>query len=281
MELPKLVTYAETNLPTPEEMRRRWCFGLPLATDNGDLMEDEDIQAYIEAAASEMERRLGIPLKPTIIICNGESRGYFIDEEYDREEPPYDYDAKSWMNYGFLQLRERPVIKLLEYKLVLPNNQVIMDFMARPEWLKLYKKNGQVHMVPYAGDPSIFNMAGGTLTGYPFITGAIQGNIPQMIYVSYVAGYEQDKIPKDIRNAVAKMAAIDLLGVAGDAVMVGIANLSTSIDGLSESVGLTASASYSTYGAHIEQFKKEIEAFFDPKGADPRGTERGITMIGL
>jgi hypothetical protein len=277
--LPKLTKYAETNLPTPDEIRTRWCAGIELTDEFGDGLEDEDLQNMIDAKATEVERRLGIPLKPTVIVAEAEARGLVEGEDYDREEPPYDYDARAWVQYGFQQLRERPVLKLLEYKLVLPNGQIIMDFLERPEWLKLYKRNGQVHIVPYAGDPSIFNMAGGTLTGYPFITGAIQGNVPQMLYISYVAGYGLGKIPTDIRNIVAKMVAVDALGITGNARQRGITNASTSIDGLSESYGTTASATATLFQAQMKNFQDAVDAFFDPKGADARGTERGITMV--
>jgi hypothetical protein len=148
--------------------------------------------------------------------------------------------------------------------------------------VKLNKSAGQLRIVPYAGDPSLFNMAGGTLAGYPFIAGAMSGSIPQMLYVSYTAGYGVDKLPKDIRNAVAKYATIDVLGIAGDAVLAGVASLSTAIDGLSESFSTTASATNATYGAHILQYQKEVDALFDDKkGGGLRTSERGITMTGL
>lgn len=267
-----------TNLPSPDEVRRKWCFGLPLATDQGVPMTDEDIVGYMNGAIRRMERELGIFLKPTIIACNGEERGLIPGEDFDREEPPYDYDHKQWFSYGFLQLRERPVLELHEYKLVLPNNQIIFDFMTKPEWLKVNKLGGQVRIVPYAGDPTIYNLAGSTLSGYPFLTGVVQTNVPHMIYVSYAAGYELGKIPHDIVIATTKMAVIDILGVAGDAVMVGISSTSTSIDGLSESVSLTASATSATYGAHIKQLKDEVDDFFNSKKGSVRASERGLTF---
>jgi hypothetical protein len=269
-------------LPTPSEVRTRWCYGLPLTNELGIPMDDEDLLAFLEGAIATVERRLGIFLKPMKIVSDGERRGLVEGTDFDREEPPYDYDAKAWVSNGFLQLKERPLISLNEFKLVLPNNQVIMDFMERPEWVKLNKSAGQLRIVPYAGDPSLFNMAGGTLAGYPFIAGAMSGSIPQMLYVSYTAGYGVDKLPKDIRNAVAKYATIDVLGIAGDAVLAGVASLSTAIDGLSESFSTTASATNATYGAHILQYQKEVDALFDDKkGGGLRTSERGITMTGL
>lgn len=273
-----VIQYSETNIPTVTEMKTRWCKGLPLTDEFGDPIDDLDIQEYIEAAVKDIERRLGVFLKPTVIVASAGSRGLEEGVDYDLEEPPYDYDAKAWFNYGFLQLRQRPLIELTELKLVLPNNQIVMDFMTNPDWIKLQKKGGQLQIVPYAGDPTLFNLAGSTLAGYPFLTGAIGGDIPQMLYVSYVAGYAKGKIPKDVVQIVAKQAATTLLGVAGDALKSGVTNTNTTIDGLTESVNYTASANATLYNARIQLYKQDVEDFFDPRKGDARGHEHGIMM---
>lgn len=278
---PVLTLYSDTNLPDVDEMRRKWCMGLPLTDNYGNELEDPDIQDSIDAAASEVERRLGVYLKPTVIECNGSERGLQEGVDFDKEEPPYDYDASQWADNGFLQLRERPVLEIHEFKLVLPNNQVVMDFLSVPEWVKLNKLNGQLRIVPYAGSASIFSLAGGSLSGYAFMTGSMNGYIPQAIYLSYTAGYAVGKVPKDIRNVVAKMTAISMLGIAGDALMGGVSNMSTSIDGLSESVGTTTSANSTMYSARINMYQKDVDDFFDPEKGGARSSERGITMIGL
>jgi hypothetical protein len=272
---------SDTNLPLPSEVRNRWCFGLPLTKESGDLMTDEDILDFLEGAIRRTERELGIYLKPTVIVANPEERALIKGTDYDKEEPPYDYDAKAWMNYGFLQLRERPVHRVINFQLVLPNGNIIMDFKTRTDWIKLYKESGQIHLVPYAGDPTLFALMGGSSSGYPFVTGMINRNLPQMIYVDYETGYPANEIPKDIRNVIAKMASVDILGIAGDAILAGVASQSTSIDGLSESMSTTASATNATYGARILQYKDEIEAFFDPKKGAVRTSERGITLSGF
>ncbi len=276
-----VVSYLDTNLPTVKEIIDRWCFGLPLTKEDGTAMGDKDIQSFLESATCWVERKLGIYLKPTIIACNAEKRGLLKGIDYEVEEPPYDYDARAYRAWGFLQLRQRPVISLQKLSLVLPNGQLIVDFNLRPEWIKLYKKQGQIHIVPYAGDPTLFAILGGSQTGYPLITGQMNGNLPQMFYVDYVAGYPQYDIPKDIRDVVAKKASIDILGIAGDAMLAGVASLSTSVDGLSESFSTTASATNATYGAHILQYQKEIDAFFDPKDGAARSVERGLTFTVL
>lgn len=235
-----IVDYSQTNLPTVDEIRNRWCFGLPLNKEDGEVMSDGDIHQYLMGAVKQVERKLGIFLKPTVIACNPHERGLIQGVDYEVEEPPYDYDWFAYRQWGFLQLRERPVQELLTFKMVLPNGQLIVDFLSKDEWVKLYKDQGQLHIVPYAGDPSLFAILGGTQTGYPIVTGQLNSRLPQMFYVDYIAGYPLGKIPDDVCNVIAKIATIDILGIAGDAVLAGVASLSTSIDGLSESMATTA-----------------------------------------
>ena len=295
-----LVKYSDTNLPTPAEIRATWCFGLPLSNDTGGTMDDKDLQKFISAAIKEVERKLSIFLKPTAISCGPEERGLVLGTDYEVEEPPYDYEIIKYRAWGFMQFRQRPLKALTGLTLKLPNGMTIIDFITRPEWIKLYKKAAQMHIVPYAGDPTLYYLLGGTQSGFPFFTGQMNSNLPQMIYVDYVAGlgdknpdYDPDQddddaspnpqyiIAEDIRNVVAKIASCDALGIASEAWSAGIASQSTSIDGLSESQSLTASAENMIYSAHIAQYRKDIDAFFSPKGSSARASERGLTFIVL
>lgn len=268
----------QTNLPTIDELRKTWCFGIPLVQDDGSVMDDETLYPFVEGAVAYVERELGVFLKPTVIACNPWERGLSEGVDYEREEPPYDYDARSWMNYGFLQLRERHVREVTGFKLVLPNGNIIMDFKKRPEWIKLYPEAGQIHLVPYAGDPTMFALLGGSVNGYPFVTGTMYSNLPQMLYVDYTAGYAQGKIPKDVRNIVAKIVAVEILGTSGNAITGGLTSLNTSIDGLSESTSYMAAGLYSD---QIKQYQQDIADFFDPKKGAARSVERGITFTAL
>lgn len=298
----EIIGYADTNLPTVDDIRNNWCYGLPLIKEDGEPMSDKLLQQYLNGAIAQTERRLGVFLKPTVISCNPDERGLVEGIDYEVAEPPYDYSVMAYRQWGFMQLRERPVRKIIGCKLVLPNGMVIIDFMTRPEWVKLYGKQGQIHIVPYAGDPTLFAILGGSQSGYPFVTGQLNQNLPQMHYIDYVAGLGKRTeveiidpdteepttvvkyfIPDDIANVVAKIASVDVLGIAGDAILAGVASMSTSIDGISESVSTTASATNATYGAHVLQYQKEIDAFFSQKddGISARTSERGITMTVL
>ncbi len=69
------------------------------------------------------------------------------------------------------------------------------------------------------------------------------------------------KLDDEIRDCLTKLAAIPILHRAGDLIAgAGIASRSTSLDGLSESVNTTSSATNSGYGAFVGNLQKEIKA---------------------
>lgn len=292
---------AAHNLPTVEEMRTRWCFGLPLYakaptewTAAGQVLSDTDIENFIRSAISNVEKELGVFLKPTIIRNHFDAytKGLKEGEDYDLLEPAYDYKYDSFNNWGFVETRQYPFISIDSFKLMLPNGQLVLDFgdpalggmPPKPtSWIKPYPKQGQINLVPYSGISSVFFVGGGSASAGSL---SILGNLwtrdlPQCLWLDYTAGFELGKVPASVRNVVAKMAAIDILGIAGDATLAGIASYSTGIDGLSQSVSTTASATNATYGAHILQYQKEIDAFFDPKSGGARTYYKGFTMTVL
>ncbi|AKG36092.1 hypothetical protein [Paenibacillus durus] len=275
------ITYSSpVGLPTPDEVRRRWCYGLTLADQFGQTMEDRDILGYLLAAVKDTERQLGIFLKPTIIRCNAEARGLEQGVDYEIDEPAYDHDAQRWRNFGFLQLRQRYVSDLSAFKLVAYGGQVSIDFMQYPDWIKLYKKSSQLHVVTKGeGVP----MLGGYPTGYstaPFAA-PLLSRTPQVFHVDYTAGLTKEQLTEDIRAVVGKQAAVAVLGVAGDATLAGVAGYSLTLDGVAESFQSTASAMYGTYSAHITQLQQEVKDFFSPAGGGARTKMRGFTMGGI
>lgn len=265
-------TALKSQLVTPKVVRENFCFGLPLTKEDGSAMPDENIQFYIDNAYNEVERRLSVFLAPTKIVCNPEKRGI---ADFDLAEQPYDYNYRQYRHWGFLQLRQYPIVSVERVALVLPNDKEVVVF--DPDWIKVYPKVGQISIVPYAGSPTVMAVAGAAGTAFPFLTGQFSRNFPQAIWVDYTAGVGEYRevtdpdtqetttelfIPTDINEVIAKMAAIDVLGIAGDAILAGIASIGTSVDGLSENFSTTASATNATYGARILQLRSEVNAFF-------------------
>jgi hypothetical protein len=289
------------NLPTVAEMRTRWCFGLPLYTKSatqwtpaGAVLADEDIESFIRAAISDVEKRLGVLLKPTIIRnqWTAYQQGLTEGTDYDILEPAYDYQYDNFNNWGFLETRQYPFISIDGFKLVLPNGQRVLDFGSDQlgglppnpaSWIKPYPKQGQIQLVPYTGVSSVFFVGGGDASagGLSILGNMWTRDLPQSLWLDYTAGFALGKVPASVRNIVAKIAARDILGIAGEAFLAGVASTSSSLEGLSYSVSTTASATNTTYGAHILQYHNEIEEFFDPRKGGARTFYKGFTMTVL
>ena len=87
----------------------------------------------------------------------------------------------------------------------------------------------------------------------------------QLFYaIDYDAGFEtSDDIPQDLRQIIAKVAAVSLLNIIGDGLMSGFSSSSLSMDGLSESFSSTQSATSAYFGARIKVYQDEIENYIN------------------
>jgi len=90
--------------------------------------------------------------------------------------------------------------------------------------------------------------------------------------------WKVDTLPSDIARAVALKASLLTLDVAGDLIAgAGLASVSTSMDGLSQNINTTASATNSGYGARVLQFTKEYKELI----ATLRATYRSMNIFAL
>jgi hypothetical protein len=73
-------------------------------------------------------------------------------------------------------------------------------------------------------------------------------------------GFVADTLPSTLIRAVGLKAANVVLNIAGDLISgAGIAQLSTSVDGLSSNIATTSSATNAGYGARILQYERELK----------------------
>jgi len=87
-----------------------------------------------------------------------------------------------------------------------------------------------------------------------------------------------DTLPQDIARAVMLKSSLLALDVAGDLIAgAGLASVSTSMDGLSQNVNTTASATNSGYGARVLQFTKEYKELI----ATLKATYRAMNIMAL
>ena len=76
--------------------------------------------------------------------------------------------------------------------------------------------------------------------------------------VGYITGFGCSELPYDILEVIGKTASMNIFNMLGDIILgAGIASQSISIDGLSQSISSTASATSAGYGARLINYNKE------------------------
>jgi len=230
---------AVRNILTVDELKARYMFGLDLTNDKGEPLEDAVYLSYIMAAIRGFEKQVDIPLLPST----------FVEK--------HDYYRHDYHSFNFVHLDNTPVISVEEFRVQYPSGQNVIIFPG--EWIRLNKLEGHVQIVPTSGTLSeILVGQGGSFL--PAIYNGLD-YLPQLFEVSYTAGFEDGQIPADIVNVIGMMASIGPFHIFGDLIAgAGIANISLSMDGLSQSIGTTSSATNAGYGARVGNYLKEIKA---------------------
>jgi hypothetical protein len=237
---------------TADDLRYSYVWGTDLRASNGMSYTDDQIRFHINSCMEEMAIRLNITIRKKRIACQAEKRGLKEGEDYDEEEDYYQYRRERVQRTGWISTRKRPVISISKLDLLSRNSKMlsllesstldktkgVIKFFNRPLKLGDSMRAVQQAVYPYGEDQ--FNN--------------------QMFYsIDYVAGFENsDKVPADLRAAMGKMCAIEMLNIIGDGLMSGFSSSSLSMDGVSESFSSTQSATSAYYGARIQQYNKEL-----------------------
>jgi hypothetical protein len=232
-----------THIMTVQNLKDIYLTGLDLTDDQGNPYPDIMYEFGIRAAIGWVERYLDIDVRPK-----------------DRTQAPYgperqDYDSANWQQWGFVQVDHYPIISVAEVALYWPSSSEAIVFPS--EWYSPDLMSGQVNLIPTSGSLAQAMVLGGAylptiLSSIPFI--------PRALAIKYISGFAIGTLPDDIRDMIGKKACFPILNTAGDLIAgAGIANLSISMDGLSQSIGTTSSATNSGYGARLLQYSKEIK----------------------
>jgi len=224
---------------TVAQLKQRYLFGVNLTNDNGEPLPDEVYEHYILAAIAWMEHELDIKILPTTI---------------SREA--HDYYRQDYQEFNILQLDNYPVLSVEEYLVEYPSGQTVVEYPL--EWVRIDPDHGILRIVPTAGTLSavLIGQGGGFL---PAIYSGM-AHLPDLFKISYTAGFAPGQVPRNILDLIGMFASLGPFNIFGDLIAgAGIASLSLSVDGLSQSVGTTSSATNSGYGARIIQYLKQIQ----------------------
>ena len=243
---------------TPDDFRYTYLWGTDFKATNGQHFTDEQVQYFIDAAVTEMERRLNITIRKRRIKCEDVIEKNHLQRkvDYDDEETPYDFSYRKIQRYGMIQTKQRPLLKVTRCTLLNKGHNNDDDLLPSTV---LDKKNGVIKFLKRPFKPND-TWKGICEAISPF--GAETWNSHLFYSVNYEAGYEtSDDIPEDLRHNIGLMIAISLLNVIGDGLMAGFSSSSLSMDGVSESFSSTQSATSATFGARIMEYRKELEDY--------------------
>lgn len=225
---------------TPEELKNIFLFGVDLTDDDGNPYPPEMFEFYIRSAQEWLEMQV-----PGLVLCETEF------------EEVHDYWVSDYTSYSFLKLFRFPVQEVSFVGVQFPLATNVLQF--DPSWYRTESVGAITNLVPTAGTFSnILLSQGGNFLPLLY-TGLTY--VPSIFRVTYKAGFKKGDAPNLLKEIVGMKAAMGPLNIAGDLIAgAGIASKSISIDGLSQSIGTTSSATNAGYGARILQYNKEIEA---------------------
>jgi len=230
-----------TGIMTVEELKSIYLFGIDRTDDYGNPFPDIMYDFGIRAAISWLEAELNLDLRPI-----------------DRTER-YDYEQRTFQEWGFIQLDHYPCREWDSanhyVKMYWPSASSAYTFPQ--DWIRLEKMAGQINLVPTSGSLAAAMIVEGAVL--PTVLSRVP-YVPRAIEVKYTSGFEYGTVPHNIRSIIGMRASYPVLNTAGDLIAgAGIANYSLSVDGLSQSVGTTSSATNAGYGSRLLRYGKEIK----------------------
>lgn len=222
---------------TVEELKAVYLTGVDLADDKGKPYPDIMFDFGIRAAITRAEHLLDLEARPT------------WHTDY------YDFDARLWQEWGMIQLDHNPVIQVSYVKLRWPSSSEPWEVPS--SWIRPEYDGGYLNLVPDVGSLAQAMAFSGIympvlLSSTPYI--------PRAVEVKYQSGFAIGSLPHDIRDLIGMLSCFPILNTAGDLIAgAGIANFSIGMDGLSQSIGTTSSATNSGYGARLIIFRENLK----------------------
>lgn len=234
---------------------KAYMFGLHVIDPStGEPMGDEFYKHAIEAALAEVESALDIAILPRRVMTH------------------HDYNDTEYNSFMFVKTYKRPILQVeklsLEY-----NGRSVYTYPSG--WWKVYSLPGHIQVSPTplmqsGGTGGMALPSVGASLALMGAMGAMNSTFaPQMIHVDYVAGMlpreragvaQEWEMPANLQKLILKYAVKEIFQQWGRLILdPGIATRTLSMDGISETIGTTASAMYGAASADLAQIEKDID----------------------
>lgn len=238
-------------------------YGIDIANKQGTALDPEVITFYVQSAQQEIEKYLSIKIVKQVV---SERSDYYKNEFQDR---------------GFMKVKY-PVKRPLQMDGYL-GNQALISYPVPWQTVNIVNESPTSRHITIVPNSNIADLVLGAVvyggTVLPYLGLVNSDNIGSYWNVKYITGFNFNDIPMDLLNLIAKMASIPLFDVLGDIALglPALASYSISIDGLSNSISSTNSATSAAYNARILAYQKEIKLTLDKL----EGVYRGITFTAI
>lgn len=241
---------------SPEELLNNYLFGIPMCSNDGRKMSKESIIQHIQSAQTQVENLFNIKLTKQVI------------------EENRDFNRQEFMSWGFI--RTMYPINYIDNLQGWIND--VCQIQYPREWLSIKKQEDvavyrNVYLIPNTG-----SREGATMTQNSLIYNGIsphlawfgQTYIPNYWRMRYITGW--DKVPADLLEFVAKIAATNVLAVIGDILYgIGLTSVQITLDGVSQSTPLTRSSSGGLFGGRIKTYIDDLERMLPILSSKYRG----------
>lgn len=238
-------------------------------------LPDHTVQWHLTVALSELGALLHVPLQVQIVKTVPVDEGLRRGVDYHRSREPLPWVQSNVQTSYRIDVLE-PVISVQRVRLQLNGTTVLtLDTDAQLETVRIVnRRTGHLHLMPAPGEVGLRTSAD-TLLNYAVNPGgggifersisARGQTIPAAWLVDYTTGPMDENglsgaIPAALAHWVWCKAGLTLMSLSGIAQGGGVASASVSIDGVSHSLGTTASAMYGLNSAYEEMLRKDIEA---------------------
>ena len=203
----------------PDRLKQEYLFGIFFkAALTGEEITNETLKQFIRKGISEFEIAVRIPVNPVRITER------------------FNYERADDVQFGTRQLKRWPLLKVEALMALWPGRVDGQEANYPTNWVEPDGDTGLIRIIPRSGSDVQADINFIRAVGYQGIT---IGNIkhwPNLWRVTYVAGFEFDRIPDAVNDLIGTLAAIKFLSQMGPAIFP-LNSYTIGVDGLSQGTG--------------------------------------------
>lgn len=227
---------------SPSELLDTFLSGISLVKRDGTSISENQQLTIIQGAQSLIEKILGIKIKKQV-----------IEEDRNYESG----DLRDWLylrtsfpvNVGLGIQGWAGATRQIEYP---------RDWISHKKSTVQNQRYRQISLIPNGSGSS--GIISTNYSGFLPISFTRYSMVPNYWKIKYITGFSPENVDSLILQAVGKISAIDLLGIASNSIIgPGLTGTSLSIDGLSQSIQTAKSSSSGAFAPQITQYTQDLE----------------------